>query len=250
MMKHKNKLLLMAVVFTLFQGCASCLQEPCVPGIKFPEPGSCPLKGHPQGSSGGKCNNFIGNFGCDDPDHTCVSNTCIPCGQPGSVCCEHQGCDGMATCVKPKEDHTFSVCSNECVQVGDSCCTNNQCGSGMVCNANLKQCVPANEPTCGMGPTLFALGVISDNTKCGDVIFIKEASLQAAKQCVQPQVQAAGTHFAPDNTPLQEFTFCNSGSGIDPSATVTVAAFSSTDAATCAHNLCTNCASTAPGPCP
>lgn len=249
MMKRKNKLMLMALVFTLFQGCASCLQQPCVAGKHFPEPGSCPIPGHAQGSPGGVCNNFLGNFGCDDPDNKCVSNSCIPCGQPGMVCCDHQGCDGTAACVKPKEDHTFPVCSNACTQVGDSCCENSQCGNGLVCNGNTQKCVAANASTCGMGPTSFTIGVVADSTKCGSWVSINGTSLQAAKDCVQSQVLAAGGHFAPDNTPIKQLDFCNYGSGIDPSAHVTITAFSDADGLACAHSLCTNCTSTVPGPC-
>ncbi|MCY1045641.1 hypothetical protein OV208_30275 [Corallococcus sp. bb12-1] len=250
MTKRQKKLLLMALVFTFFQGCSINCQAPCDPHVDFPEPGACHDPSIEQGEPGGSCNNFIGNVGCNDATQfTCISDTCIPCGQPGQVCCDHRVCNGNAGCVDDTDSH-LRMCSTTCVNVGDPCCAGNECGNGMICDKDTQQCIAPPSVECNGGPDVFVFNIRNKDTHCGETLTASGTSAEAAKACFQEQVTKINHEFVADNQTLLAFEACNSESGFGPDQSVTVMAFSEKESLECAHSLCTNCASTVPGPCP
>ncbi|RYZ43760.1 MAG: hypothetical protein EOO71_02040 [Myxococcaceae bacterium] len=252
MKKNQNRILLLALLLTMIQGCGINCQGACDPTRTYPEPESCPIPGHTQGEAGGECNNFLGNSGCNDPEaFACVANSCIPCGQTGQVCCAYQTCHDGSGCANDDSDETkYRVCTNDCNAEGATCCSGNNCTNGLMCDGETQKCVATATESCGQGPNAFLFNIRRADTLCGSVISFNETTLEAAKTCLQPQMTQQNLEFVASTEVLKKVEVCNSESGFDPSATVTVEAFSDADALVCAHSLCINCKSTVLGPCP
>jgi hypothetical protein len=237
----KTKVWLFALILVWLQACGEACQSPCKPEVEYPNPGACPIPGADETEPGGECGWFSLWSICHD-NSTCVSNTCIPCGNPNQICCTYGDACSSGTCEHPSGTH--KRCSLDCGQAGQPCCEGNECdiAAGLVCNINTHTCV-ASGSICGTGANSYGVGVINKGDRCGDVYAIQADNPSDAKACVE---EAVGLEWeiAPAGAELKEYTFCND-SDFDPPTTLTKQAYSSQDAKTCAHNDCTNCTTTA-----
>ena len=219
-------------------GCSNC-QGTCKQNIPYPEPGSCPLEGAPQGSPGGKCPSWPGN--CDDGLH-CTSGTCLPCGGANEACCFTS--DECSVGVCDLENDGEDICRTDCGSAGQDCCEHNVCASGLTC---------INGASCESGPLecsgalTWYVGTFNATTRCAGIPIIVKADTQAeAAQCAGGQLPAGSAGRPPQQqaNPPQQYTGCIGGSvynPLNPFGTVTFEAFTDADAQVCLQSQCTNC---------
>jgi hypothetical protein len=253
-----NRFFIALAMVTVVAGCGRCVGTgECDQTVPYPQPGACDLPDKSPGEIGGKCRDTAIDF-CD-PGSWCIQGTCLPCGDPGEVCCAGTQCNSGVTCDLDYDG--VNMCNGSCGQPGQPCCgLDCDPGSGALC-ADGVTCQVIAPGQCN-GSTAYFFATIEKASRCaGPTIPIYADSWDEAKTCAEGALQMLGpdtlelTSPSPAPDPGKEYEFCKTSVGDPNGTTKLVNAYSDQDAEACA--IYTNCAldhddtcKIAPGACP
>lgn len=249
-MKTKN--LLWALILLPLPACFDSCQKPCDPTVQYPNPGACPVPGATPGTPGGACaENSFGDLTLCDNQSECYNGTCIPCGEPGQVCCMYgdAACFGGSTCT-PTPD-SYKTCKSDCAHAGEVCCPGNYCGpetSG--CDLSTNTCGAGLDPSCNNSPVKPEWKIpVQDLYGCGDLLYFHADTYEQAVTCVEPTLNAGGLTVVVPPDALDDYYVCNSGDP-NPDNSLTLYAISQEAAHNCAQKKCEYLCTTTDGMCP
>ena len=245
-MTKKN--LLWALLLLPLSACFDSCQKPCDPTVAYPDPGACSESTKESGTPGGPCakNSFGDYILCNDHSE-CYNGTCIPCGEPGEVCCNYgEAACFNGTCAPTADDDGYKKCDDQCNTVGMPCCADNYCGPDTGgCDPSTNACAPVPGPSCDNNPLRPEWQIpIQDANGCGDVLVFHADTYDQAVACVEPGLTDKGFTVLPLPQTLGQYLECNSG-GVNEDNPLTIPAYSQADAHNCAQWYCGfNCTTT------
>lgn len=199
-----------------------------------------------RGVEGGACRSWPAPS-CD-PGLECRRGVCRGCGAAGEHCCSgaESGCDTGLTC-------EWSVAADNvacaaCGHPGERCCdsrfsSENYCVGGAMCDRGTDTCGGGATGPCS-GSTSYVVGY-RDATGCfGGVLLATSNSESEATACATAQLAGTAYSVVPIGSASAEYQFCQTSRIGMIRSTVTVTAFSSSDAMRCAVATCIDCSYT------